>query len=282
MAVSQNPIPTNAKKGHQMTTNAAENATAGVPVVRGLVWEDADDGMCTKWRAAALGGNYELVAFDGEDGFAVNFHWGRPLSFWFIQGDPDEWGPTGPKMFPDLDEAKAAAQADYDQRILSTINPDYASAIDTARADIERLQTMLTATEKHGSVYAAVERVLDERSAWVARPNHETTMRVALAATIAANDILGDPVGKVADAQCAVTNAEMARDDEHERADRAEIALTAAQERIAELEGALNKVRPMLVLRVSRVGYVPPEVEDALDALDTALATLSPAVKEPK
>lgn len=91
--------------------------------VKPLKWEDADEGMCTKWRAAALGGHYELVAFEGEDGFAVNFSWGRPLSFWFIQGEPDEWGPTGPKMFPSLDEAKAAAQADFESRILSALSP---------------------------------------------------------------------------------------------------------------------------------------------------------------
>lgn len=95
------------------------------PVVRvkELEWEDADEGMCTKWRACALGGHYELVALDGDGGgLAVNFYWGRPLSFWFIQGEPDEWGPTGPKMFPTLDEAKAAAQRDYEVRILSALD----------------------------------------------------------------------------------------------------------------------------------------------------------------
>lgn len=95
------------------------------PVVRvkELEWADADEGMCTKWRACALGGHYELVALDGDGGgLAVNFYWGRPLSFWFIQGEPDEWGPTGPKMFPTLDEAKAAAQRDYEVRILSALD----------------------------------------------------------------------------------------------------------------------------------------------------------------
>ena len=92
--------------------------------VKKLEWVDADEGMCTKWRAAALGGHYELVDFGkGDPGFAVNFHWGRPLSFWFIQGDPDEWGPTGPKIFPTLEAAKAAAQADYERRIISALEP---------------------------------------------------------------------------------------------------------------------------------------------------------------
>ena len=89
--------------------------------IKQLEWEDADEGMCTKWRAAALGGHYELVSFDKDPGFAVNFHWGRPLSFWFIQGEPDEWGPTGPKMFPTLEDAKAAAQQDFESRIMSAL-----------------------------------------------------------------------------------------------------------------------------------------------------------------
>ena len=101
--------------------------------VKPLVWEDADQGMCTKWRAAALGGQYELVAFSGEDGFAVNFYWGRPLSYWFIQGDPDEWGPTGPKMFPTLEAAKAAAQADYEARVRACLGPAAPTVAEAAR-----------------------------------------------------------------------------------------------------------------------------------------------------
>ena len=106
----------------------ADHLTAALPHMGGveikpLEWEDADEGMCTKWRAAALGGHYELVSFDKEPGFAVNFHWGRPLSFWFIQGEPDEWGPTGPKIFPTLEEAKAAAMQDFEKRILSSLSP---------------------------------------------------------------------------------------------------------------------------------------------------------------
>jgi hypothetical protein len=46
------------------------------------------------------------------------------LSFWFIQGEPDEYGPTGPKSFTTLDQAKAAAQADYAGRILSALEPN--------------------------------------------------------------------------------------------------------------------------------------------------------------
>ncbi|MCO5077310.1 MULTISPECIES: MazG-like family protein [unclassified Chelatococcus] len=39
-------------------------------------------------------------------------------------------------------------------------------------------------------VYKAVERILDENSAWIARPNDEVTRRIALAATIAAHTLV--------------------------------------------------------------------------------------------
>lgn len=41
-------------------------------------------------------------------------------------------------------------------------------------------------SRKREAVYKAVERILDEESAWVARPSPEVTKRIALAATIAA------------------------------------------------------------------------------------------------
>ncbi len=107
-------------------------------MLKPLHWEDADEGFCTKWKAAALGGHYELVWFEDKQGFSVNFSWGRPLSFWFIQGEPDEYGPTGPKSFTTLDQAKAAAQADYEARILSALEPTTSSTEAIVRAALER------------------------------------------------------------------------------------------------------------------------------------------------
>lgn len=106
--------------------------------VKKLVWVDADEGMCTKWRAAALGGHYELVILDKEDGlFSVNFRWGNPLGFWFIQGEPDQFGPTGPKKFPSIEAAKAAAQADHAARILPQIEAIPAAQV---RAELAALR----------------------------------------------------------------------------------------------------------------------------------------------
>lgn len=239
-----------------MTHNTAENATAGVPVVRGLEW--------TNGKAVSSIGRYSIQRTD--DGYASVWEHEELAHFGFNTDDP-------------FHEAKKTVEADYEQRITAALNPDFLSELDTARAEIERLKSMFTATEKHGSVYAAVERVLDERSAWVARPNHETTLRVALAATIAANDILGDPVGKVADAQCAVTNAEIARDDEQERADRAESALTAAQARIAEQQASLEAIELACLSEDDDSAAINANV---FDIVTRARATLSPAVKEPK
>lgn len=39
-------------------------------------------------------------------------------------------------------------------------------------------------------IYKAVERILDEHSAWIARPNDEVTRAIAFAATIAAQQIV--------------------------------------------------------------------------------------------
>jgi len=109
-----------------------------IVMLKPLHWEDADEGFCTKWKAAALGGHYELVWFEDKQGFSVNFSWGRPLSFWFIQGEPDEYGPTGPKSFTTLDQAKAAAHADYAARILSALEPTIPSPEAIVRAALER------------------------------------------------------------------------------------------------------------------------------------------------
>jgi len=52
-------------------------------------------------------------------------------------------------------------------------------------AEVERLQAIITAADCGSPIYKAVERVLDEKSAWISRPNHEVTSAVALSAGIA-------------------------------------------------------------------------------------------------
>ena len=53
------------------------------------------------------------------------------------------------------------------------------------RAENDKLQSLISAVDKGAPIYKAVERILDEKSAWIARPNHEVTEAVALSAGIA-------------------------------------------------------------------------------------------------
>ena len=104
-------------------TAERDAALAGAVKVKPLVWFDAPN-ICTREKADALGGHYSLVEFDAgtdEAHFAVNIDLGG-LAFVFIL-EPDPFGGRRPKQFPTLDAAKAAAQADYDARILSAIQP---------------------------------------------------------------------------------------------------------------------------------------------------------------
>lgn len=91
--------------------------------VKPLEWVPAPS-ICTREKAAALGGHYSAVEFDaGTENahFAANIDLGG-LAFVFIL-EPDPLGGRRPKQFPTLDAAKAAAQADYEARILAALEP---------------------------------------------------------------------------------------------------------------------------------------------------------------
>ena len=64
---------------------------------------------------------------------------------------------------------------------LDRIERDLASA----RAENARLMRERDAADKGSPIYKAVERVLDEHSAWIARPNDAVTRAIALAAGVA-------------------------------------------------------------------------------------------------
>lgn len=63
-------------------------------------------------------------------------------------------------------------------------HPDGRMEARISQEDWQAIQEMLTPPP---SVFRAVDVILDEHSAWIARPNREVTERVALAATIAAH-----------------------------------------------------------------------------------------------
>lgn len=155
----------------------AESATAGVPVVRGLVWTKHPTNDI--WRVDTLLGAYKVYGimmpaswvFDGNDGTVLEANADNP------------------------DASKAACQADFEQRCLAIINPDFLSELDTARAEIGRLRHDNEMLTTGGIAEVAVRNpsVMDYMRHWEGR------------------------------------------------AETAESALTAAQARIAELEGALAK-----------------------------------------
>jgi len=69
---------------------------------------------------------------------------------------------------------------------------DYQETLAAARAENARLmrerdaaQEVLRDADKGSPIYKAVERVLDEHSAWIARPNDAVTRAIALAAGVA-------------------------------------------------------------------------------------------------
>lgn len=60
-----------------------------------------------------------------------------------------------------------------------------ADAIRHLQGETARLQALLDTSDRGSPVYRAIERVLDEHSAWISRPSREVTAHVAIAAAIA-------------------------------------------------------------------------------------------------
>jgi hypothetical protein len=112
-------------RGHfAMTTNTAENATAGVAVVRGLEWTMEMIPPAGEWLARSFVGLYSIPLGMG--------------AYQLYLRDGESMG-----QFSEVEDAQAFAQADYEQRITAALNPDFLSELDTARAEIERLRERL-------------------------------------------------------------------------------------------------------------------------------------------
>lgn len=248
---------------------------AGVPVARGLVWEqltspreDGPPDLIAEWEADSIVGLY-FIEDDGPE-------WVLRLATvgdTFLIGRSDE-----------PDNLRLVAEQDIRGRILSALNPDYLSALDTARAEIERWR-------EYASTLSAVVHAIAPMA------GSEAFKQVA------PDTFRADPayfVHRIAELRQAAHDGKLAKVE----ASRAQSALTAAQERIAELEGALKPFADGMDAYEKHchdeMDWVPPpEQYDAdmvdylgvtgsyvnlfpLSALRTARATLSPAVKEPK
>lgn len=212
-----------------MTTNAAENATAGVPVVRGLDWLRQTDGILS--RAETELGTYRVWTFAG----ARRWHWELSRGYQRFSGSA-----------ADEDLALAAAQADFEQRILSALTPDFLSELDTARAEIERLRGL-------------ADRLTLEAQA------HASEARTANSTIYEIYQVLSGSTGEPGN----WNGAEPARQ-----------FVTAAQARIAELEERLGT---LLKLNDEHAPFGGEMYRDRVDrAWSAARATLSTAVKESK
>ena len=93
-------------------------------VVKPLVWVP-EDAPCTRFKAEALGGHMMIVELDPKTDpgkYSVGFDLGG-LCFKFVLAEYDDFPPkyTAPAKFDGIEAAKAAAQADYETRIMSAI-----------------------------------------------------------------------------------------------------------------------------------------------------------------
>ncbi len=98
------------------------------PRVKPLEWEVITDGRkCSRERAPAFGGEYQIVMLDPGPDEKPHMYFEMGLgAFMFrfeLEDDPDWPGDRRPKPFPSIEAAKAAAQADYEARILAALEP---------------------------------------------------------------------------------------------------------------------------------------------------------------
>lgn len=101
-----------------------DQPAADTRVVKPLVWKP-EDAPCTRFKAEALGGHMMIVELDPKTDpgkYSVGFDLGG-LCFKFVLAEYDDFPPkyTAPAKFEGIEAAKAAAQADYETRILSSI-----------------------------------------------------------------------------------------------------------------------------------------------------------------
>ena len=109
-------------------TDLRDAVATAVPVVRGLDWKF--NSTNSVWSGALPFNTYYTIMGEGPKWRVFR---GRFLS----SADEEEVA-----YVADQNEAKSAANADWERLSRSIINPDFLSALDTARAEIERLQAL--------------------------------------------------------------------------------------------------------------------------------------------
>jgi hypothetical protein len=94
--------------------------------VKPLEWEPVE-APCTRFKAPAMGGHMMVVELDPGTGIYSAGIDLDGLCFRFVQAmtfDSDGYGHSAPAKYPTVELAKAAAQADYERRILSSLAGD--------------------------------------------------------------------------------------------------------------------------------------------------------------
>jgi hypothetical protein len=91
--------------------------------LRPLEWQEDTKSICTRAFAPALGGRMIVVELDPGSGvYAAGIDFG-PLCFALIQARYEDLvgSYSAPAQYPSIEAAKAAAQADYERRVLSCL-----------------------------------------------------------------------------------------------------------------------------------------------------------------
>ncbi|MFC5385137.1 hypothetical protein ACFPLB_04055 [Aquamicrobium segne] len=97
--------------------------------IKPLEWSPVEEWKeCSRERAPAFGGEYQIVMLDPGEGELPSLYFEIGLGAFMFRFEQDQDpmglpGETYPKKFPSVNAAKAAAQADYERRILSAIAP---------------------------------------------------------------------------------------------------------------------------------------------------------------
>lgn len=262
-----------------MTSPSAAEVRGSVPVVKKLEWKPVEAWMkCSKERAKAFGGEYQIVMLDPDDEEplpSLYFEIGLGAFMFRFEQAQDPMGLPGetcPRKFPSVAEAKAAAQSDYEQRILSAID---LTALEASQAEVERWR-------EYASTLSAVVLGIAPLA------GSEAFKQVA------PDTFCADPAyfaHRIAELRQAAHDGKLAKVE----AGRATSALTAAQERIAELERVAAPFANFVDWVQIDLGQTKDPKERVIVAGDENYwgyvewqyfldlhATLSPAVKEPK
>jgi len=136
---------------------------SGAVTVKPLVWVP-EDAICTRFKAEAIGGHMIIVELEPKTAsgiYSVGFDLGG-FCFKFVLVEYDDFPPryTAPAKFDNLDAAKAAAQADYEARILSALTTQPADPLSDPRvvALVEALEWM----EDYALAFPDLELIMEK------------------------------------------------------------------------------------------------------------------------